>query len=135
MIVFGYKEHILYSEYIGWIFSIFLNFTVQEKIIYFICVGVGSVLPDVDRADSMVGHNIKYFSNWLNKTVGHRTLTHSLFFITVLYYSANIAFGMSIVSTGIMIGCVLHILFDLMTPMGVSLAYPISSKFYKICPL
>lgn len=96
MIVFGFREHILYGEYLGWGISIFLDFTLAERIIYFICVGIGSILPDIDKTDSLIGHNIKFFSGWLNKKVGHRTLTHSLFFITVLFYSSIIAFGINI---------------------------------------
>lgn len=112
--------------------SVPLNFTPLEKLIYFAVVPFGAMLPDIDRTDTKLGHKIKPLSGWLNKVVGHRTLTHSLFFITVVYFSVIIAFGINIVATGIMIGCVLHVLFDLMTPMGVPLAYPLSDKVYKI---
>jgi len=116
----------------GWIISVLLDFTFIEKVVYFTCIPIGALLPDIDRVDTKLGHLIKPLSGWLNKTVGHRTLTHSLFFITVLYYSAIIAFGINIVFTGLMIGCVMHVLFDMMTPAGVSLLYPLSSKRFKI---
>ncbi len=118
--------------YVGWFISLGLDFTLTEKVIYFACIPFGAMLPDIDMVDSKLGHKIKPLSGWLNKVVGHRTLTHSLFFITVVYFSVIIAFGINIVATGIMIGCVLHVLFDLMTPMGIPLAYPLSNKVYKI---
>ena len=112
--------------------SVPLNFTPLQKIIYFAVVPFGAMLPDIDMVDSKLGHKIKPLSGWLNKTVGHRTLTHSLFFTTVLYYSANIAFGMNIFTTGLMVGAAMHILFDTMTPAGVPLAYPLSTKIFRL---
>lgn len=109
-----------------------LDLTITEKFFYFISMSVGLLLPDIDIQYSTYGKRIKPISKWLNKKVGHRTLTHSLFFVTVLYFSCNIAFGMNIFSTGLMIGCVAHIFCDLFTPSGVPLAYPLSNKRYRL---
>lgn len=109
-----------------------LDLTIIDSIIYFIVVPFGTILPDIDHPYSKVGKKVKPLSKWIYNNLGHRTLTHSLFIITVFYFSYNIAFGMDIVSTGLMIGCVMHVLFDLMTPSGVPLAYPFSNKRYKL---
>lgn len=109
-----------------------LDFTTAETIIYFICVPFGALLPDIDKDDSKLGRKIKPISKFINRKVGHRTLTHSLFSITVLFYSSIIAFGINIISVGIMVGSVLHIFFDMMTPMGVALIYPLSNKYYRL---
>jgi inner membrane protein len=122
----------IYGVFVAWVISVLLNFTVFEKIVYFILVPFGAVLPDIDKDNTLVGRRVKPLSKFINKKVGHRTLTHSLFFITVVYYSSIIAFGNNIFSTSIMIGCVMHVLFDLMTPRGVPLAYPFSTKHYHL---
>lgn len=132
VIVFEWREHIIYGVFVAWIISVLLDFTLFETIEYFILVPIGIVLPDIDKDNTLVGRRVKPLSKFINKKVGHRTLTHSLFFITVLYYSSIIAFGNNIVSTGLMIGCVMHVLFDLMTPWGVPLAYPFSNKCYHL---
>lgn len=89
-------------------------------------------MPDIDKDNTKLGNKIKPISKFINKKVGHRTLTHSLFFITVLFYSSIIALGINIVSVGLMVGAVLHIFFDMMTPMGVPLAYPLSNRRFKL---
>jgi inner membrane protein len=132
VIIFGYREHIWWAIYVGWLIQVLLDFTLAERIIYFVCVPFGALLPDVDKENTKLGSKIKFIARFINKKVGHRTLTHSLFFITVLFYSSIIAFGINIVSTGLMVGCVLHIFFDMMTPSGVPLAYPFSNKRYKL---
>lgn len=132
MIVFSYIEHIIYAEFVGWMIFVLLDFTLEESVIYFICILIGSLLPDIDHPKSKFGKKIKPLSKFLYNKVGHRTLTHSIFIITVIYFSYNIAFGMDVVSTGLMIGCVMHIFFDMFTVSGVPLAYPISNKRYKL---
>lgn len=132
MIVLEYREHIIFAVFVGWWISALLDFTVIETIIYFICVPFGALLPDIDKDNTKLGRKVKPLSRFINKKVGHRTLTHSLFFITVLFYSSIIAFGINIISTGIMVGCVLHIFFDMMTPMGVPLAYPFSNRHFHL---
>ncbi len=122
----------LYGIYMGWLISIPLNFTTPKKVLYFIFMTIGLLLPDIDLPNTTYGKRIKLISKWIHSMVGHRTLTHSLFFITVLYYSCNIAFGINIYTTGLMIGSVIHIFCDLFTPSGVPLAYPISDKKYKL---
>lgn len=116
----------------GWLISIPLSFTTPEKILYFIFMTIGLLLPDIDMPTTTYGKRIKPISEFIHRTVGHRTLTHSIFFITVLYFSCTIAFGMNIFTTGLMVGSVIHIFCDLFTPSGVPLAYPISNKKYNL---
>ena len=116
----------------GWLISVLLDFTLLEKIIYFISMTAGLLLPDIDMPNTTYGKRIKPISKFIYRTVGHRTLTHSIFFITVLYFSCNIAFGINIISTGLMIGSIIHVFCDMFTVSGVPLAYPISNKCFKL---
>jgi len=132
VIILNYRQHIIFALFVGWWISLLLNFTTTETIIYFICIPFGALLPDVDKGNTKLGRKVKPLSKFINKKVRHRTLTHSLFFITVLFYSSVIAFGINIISVGIMVGCVLHIFFDMITPMGVPLAYPFSNRRFRL---
>ena len=132
MVIFDKGKHLLYGIYMGWLISVLLDFTLLEKIIYFISMTAGLLLPDIDMPTTTYGKRIKPISEFIHRTVGHRTLTHSIFFITVLYFSCNIAFGINIVTTGLMIGSVIHVFCDLFTVSGVPLAYPISNKCFRL---
>jgi inner membrane protein len=132
VIILDWLEHTIFALFVGWWIYVLLDFTLAESIVYFMCIPVGGLLPDIDMPKSKLGKKVKPISNFINKKVGHRTLTHSIFFITVLFYSSIIAFGFNIISVGLMVGCVIHIFFDMTTPSGVPLAYPFSNKRYKL---
>ncbi len=132
VIILNWLEHTIFALFVGWWIFALLDFTLVESIIYFICIPIGGLLPDIDMPKSKLGKRVKPLARFINKKVGHRTLTHSLFFITVLFYSSIIAFGFNTISVGLMVGCVIHIFFDMMTPSGVPLAYPFSNKRYKL---
>jgi len=63
------------SSILGW--NIFSNSSLM-----FITL-LGSLLPDIDTPRSLFGRMF-YFSKFINRKVGHRTLTHSLIFIFVI---------------------------------------------------
>lgn len=61
------------------------------------------------------------------KSVGHRTFTHSILIITILFYITVLFWGINIIAVGLMLGAMLHILGDL-TNGRVCLLYPIEKK-------
>lgn len=74
----------------------------------------GSLLPDIDIDNSMLGRFIPGWLLW-----EHRTVTHSLFFLLVsgligLIFKYNLA-----LSIGLMIGVGTHLILDAITPMGL----------------
>ena len=74
----------------------------------------GSILPDIDHPGSMIGKNIPI----LPKLLKHRGFTHSLLFCLLMGFF-NIWIG---------IGCLVHIVMDMMTRQGVELFYPYKNK-------
>ena len=95
---------------------------------------LGSLLPDIDKKNSSLGKKFPKVSTMLNKTVGHRTMTHSIPFVLLVYillYYININ---EYITNGITIGILSHILLDLMNRQGVCLLYPFKKKyhFFKI---
>lgn len=77
-------------------------------------VVIGSILPDIDHSGSMIGKNIPL----LPKLFKHRGFTHSILFCILISF-INIWLG---------IGCMVHIIMDMMTKQGVELFYPLKKK-------
>lgn len=81
---------------------------------------LGSLLPDIDIDNSMLGRFIPGWLFW-----EHRTVTHSLFFIGVvgligLILKINLALNI-----GIIVGIATHLILDGTTPLGLPyLMYP-----------
>lgn len=87
--------------------------------------------PDIDIPQSKIGKILFPISIVLSKLVKHRTLTHSIVVITILFFIAILIWGMNTIIVGLMLGSIFHIIGDLMTPSGVALIYPISNKRFS----
>lgn len=83
-------------------------------VVSMVYVVFGSILPDIDHPGSMIGKNTPIFP----KLLKHRGFTHSILFC-ILMFLINFWVG---------IGCVVHIIMDMMTRQGVELFYPNHSK-------
>jgi inner membrane protein len=91
-------------------------------------VAVASVLPDVDTPTSAVGRLLPALSTRLERTYGHRTVTHSLLGMAALALVAVplLAFGRDLYLCFVA-GYVSHPLLDTMTVTGVPLFHPFSA--------
>ena len=126
-----YKTHLFGGVAFGIGFVYFspkLNIDVQPL---FLVAGslIGALLPDIDHPRSYLGSKIPIIPSLLYSTVGHRTLTHSIFFavfIGILFSLIDYSFGF-----GVFIGIISHILLDMLTPQGVSYLYPFYKKRIK----
>ncbi|MHC1750653.1 MAG: metal-dependent hydrolase [Cellulosilyticaceae bacterium] len=87
---------------------------------------IGSILPDIDHPKSFLGRRIPLIPKLIYRTVGHRTLTHSLLF--ALAISFLIRTFNNPLAIGVLAGIVSHILLDMLTPQGVSYLYPFRRK-------
>ena len=56
--------------------------------IYVIGLVVGSLLPDIEESNSVVGRQFPLLSDWLNKKIGHRTYTHNILIYLVIFLFA-----------------------------------------------
>ena len=99
-----------------------------SNILFVVGCSVGSLLPDIDIDNSMLG---RYIPGWLFWE--HRTVTHSIFFMIAigligLLFKINL--GLTI---GIVAGIATHLILDGMTPMGLPyLLFPfVVKKVYK----
>lgn len=147
----NYKVHFLS----GFLLSVSICYTIMDKlsscvfgyefnIITYIIICVmcclGSLLPDIDNPNSKLGSKIRPISTEINLVFGHRTITHSIiintFFIAIIFtwclknFNGDYNILVSIIS--LYMGIICHILFDMATPSGVPIFYPITNKRYKL---
>lgn len=83
---------------------------------------LGSLLPDIDSPDSMLGR-------YVHLPVQHRTLTHAIWIPLVLFVLAIIGWGSSfwsLVAFGISLGWFSHIAVDGVSTAGVAYLWPMT---------
>src|SRR5215470_16256566 len=51
---------------------------VMSKVVYYLSVGFGALLPDIDNARSTLGRRLGPVSKQIQHLAGHRTIFHSL---------------------------------------------------------
>ena len=93
--------------------------------IYVIGLVVGSLLPDIEESNSVVGRQFPLLSDWLNKKIGHRTYTHNILiylviFLFAYYQSLTGSQFIYVFLIGFSLGSMLHSLEDCLTNSGVS---------------
>jgi len=115
---------------------LFIDGLLQElTILFYIGVIVGSIFPDVDEPDSVMGKKLSFISYPINILFGHRTITHSFLFGALIIY-VGIYFDIKFV-VGLGVGIVIHILSDSVTVAGIKGAlFPLASlnKKFVILP-
>lgn len=89
----------------------------------------GTLLPDIDTPKSKLGRKLRPFSDMLSWVAGHRGLVHSLagmvvFTIPFLIISA----WLPGVAKAFVMGYLLHLLLDSLTPSGIQWLYPAKLK-------
>jgi len=95
-----------------------------------------SLLPDIDHPRSPVGILFYPLARWLDKKYGHRTITHSLFFLatgTVIIYSLSLFQQSSdsglpdfrTIAIIFFFAVLSHLILDMVTIQGVPLFFPI----------
>lgn len=86
---------------------------------------IGSLLPDIDHPQSIIGQRVPFISTPIHKLWGHRSITHSIFFLMGSTYLAHFL-SFSFIALGLGIGILSHILLDLLCPgSGVAFLYPL----------
>ena len=94
----------------------------------YIVTSAAALLPDLDHSSSVLGRRFKLFT-----FLKHRGLTHSLLGIALLYFILNgiqtyVYQPIEPYINYILLGCISHVLLDMLTPSGVSLFYPFKKR-------
>ena len=110
----------------------------QNLALFYGAVGIGTLLPDIDEPQSIIGKKTMGISNFIKFIFGHRGFTHSLCFVLFLGILLFILHSLGILPIflimGLILGCLLHLIGDMMTPSGVPLLMPFNLKNYHILP-
>lgn len=89
-----------------------------------------SMIPDIDHTRSVIGKVFSPLAKWLNVKHGHRTITHSIFFLLFVYFLClaieNLFFFQNLALIAFL-ATFSHCFFDAMTKAGIQFFYPISS--------
>lgn len=117
------------------------NFSIETVLIATTAGIVGSLVPDIDEPNSIVGKKVKLLSRPVKAIFGHRGIIHTPIFLLGLAYLLsflrayipgeyewmfNLAFWCFIA------GYVSHLLLDMFTPQGIMLFFPLSSLRVRI---
>ena len=90
---------------------------------------LGSLLPDIDDANSLIGRVFVHIASFINRVFGHRTITHDLMLFLPLFIAS--IFVRNAIFFGIMFGYMGHLFLDLMTKQGICFNYLKHRKAYK----
>jgi inner membrane protein len=86
---------------------------------------LGALLPDIDTPTSLIGRCCRPLAGWLERRVGHRTLTHSLLGLALATLpTLPLAWVDWHWPFAFTLGYLSHLLVDAVNPPGVPLLYP-----------
>lgn len=104
------------------------SINIVENPLFISTTVIGSLLPDIDTTKSTIGKMVYPLAKYLNKTYGHRSITHSLvflLFITILSLLTVKLFNLSQNIPYILFFSVLsHLILDMVTIFGIPFFYP-----------
>ena len=121
-------NHIVGGIVVTGIFGGIAGINILEKWEYILICIIFSLLPDIDHPGSIMGRTFKPISRFINRTYGHRTITHNLAALGVVCFATwLICQGAGLVGPWTFLvfgGYFSHLIFDMMTVAGVPLFYP-----------
>lgn len=128
------KYHFICGVAVGAVTLFMFHDKMDDSILEPILFGVGSVIgslaPDIDMPTSAIGKPLKPISKLINRTFGHRTITHSGFWLILLWLLWLITKNSFIL--GYLLGNASHLFSDSLTSGGVAWLYPIDRKRIRL---
>lgn len=101
------------------------------------CSKIGAKLADIDNKQSSITTDNKLLSFCIRLFTEHRGITHSPFFLAILTMTLmvfNLSYPnkyMDVATTGIIIGYLSHLVYDMLNTKGIPLLYPfIKTRFH-----
>lgn len=121
-------NHVIGGFVFTGIISSFVDINILSSPTYIITIIIASMLPDIDHTRSLVGKLFYPLSHYISRHYGHRTITHSLAALLVVFLLSRLLellFFDSIEFAFIFtLAYLSHLIFDMMTLQGVPLFYP-----------
>ncbi|AOC55476.1 MULTISPECIES: metal-dependent hydrolase [Bacillus] len=88
----------------------------------------GALIPDLCHTKSKIGRKFPLLSTLISSVFGHRTFTHSLLFLLIIYFLATTYIPNDSLSTGLLVGMASHLILDAGTVNGIKFLFPASIK-------
>lgn len=111
------------------LFCSLFSINIFANSIYISITIIGSLIPDIDHTKSIIGKLFYPLAKWLSVKFGHRTITHSIFFLVsitlISIFLDKIFFDNYNISIIVFFSIFSHLLFDMLTLQGIPLFYPI----------
>lgn len=96
-------------------------------------LAAGSLVPDIDISTSGIGRWLKPLSSPIERTFGHRTITHSLVGLVLLGLVTSWLLLLSPQAwLWLLVGAASHVLLDTHNIQGVRLLYPSRLEFVSV---
>ncbi|ETT86169.1 metal-dependent hydrolase [Viridibacillus sp. FSL R5-0477] len=86
---------------------------------------IGALIPDICHSGSKIGRTFRITSKVVNKIFGHRSFTHSLLFLLLMFVVMNTYISNESITAGVLLGMVSHYLLDMATKNGIKLFFPL----------
>lgn len=118
-----YRTHIMFGVFLA-VLALFL-FKIDQPLWFFGAVLFGSIFVDIDESHSFFGRRVKPLSWFIQNTLGHRGVFHSLLMATIIAFIWYYFLGI-IIALGFLLGYVGHLLMDGITQGGVRIFFPFS---------
>ena len=110
------------------VFGAFLGVNILNNPGLIIMTCAAATVADIDVPSSLWGRTFKPISKAINRRFGHRTLTHSIFFILLTWGivagSCHLLGTQAPYPTVYLLAYCSHVIFDMMTVAGVPIFYP-----------
>jgi inner membrane protein len=114
------------------IFASLWNINVFGSVSLFLVTALASLLPDIDHTKSILGKLFYPLAKYIDRKYGHRTVTHSLLFLTCIIAASiyiekmfSDDFSYSIV---IFFAVLSHYILDMATVQGIPLFFPFAKN-------
>ncbi len=115
----------------------------MQQVLLGLSVALGSLLPDIDHPDSLLGRRVKFISVPLSYLQGDRSLlpwsedshsrgiTHSIWALIGcwLLMTSTLPAAIGYILFGLAFGFVAHLIGDSLTPAGIRIFWPLDFKF------
>lgn len=97
------------------------GYKLDAPVFYIACSAVGSIIPDIDSPNSIIGVPFYPVAKVINKIFGHRTITHDLLFAILLTIASAVTFVLTdnLAFVWVMFGYLGHLLLDGFTKDGI----------------
>ncbi|QLK86561.1 metal-dependent hydrolase [Staphylococcus sp. 17KM0847] len=119
------KTHIAAGLCVGTATALHYNLDIYSTATCIFLAGIASIFPDICHTKSKIGRKFPIISWLIKQFFGHRTLTHSLLFLFLIYMILHFIETPIYYMISIIYGMLSHVILDMLTPRGVRLLFPL----------